>query len=128
MRNNKNHRHYFFPFAYTFNIFTALFMNEKVKKKWMKMNYWHMGRKTTPQDTNIQHAALQQILARKHAQAEAFWAGVQRSIGLKGYANQYKVVLGTSAIILMSSWGIGSSLGGLSASLFSFLTPVTRSL
>lgn len=53
---------------------------------------------------------------------------VQRSIGLKGYANQYKVVLGTSAIILMSSWEIGSSLGGLSASLFSFLTPVTRSL
>lgn len=30
-------------------------------------------------------------------------AGVQQSIGLKGYANQYKVVLGTSAIILMSS-------------------------
>lgn len=30
-------------------------------------------------------------------------AGVQPSIGLKGYANQYKVVLGTSAIILMSS-------------------------
>lgn len=75
---------------------------------------------------NMQHC--NKSLAWKHDCAKAFWVRVQQSIGLKGYANQYKVVLGTSAIILMSSWEIGTSLGGLSVSLFSFLTPVTRSL
>lgn len=71
---------------------------------------------------------MQQILAWKHWNAAAFWVRVLQSTGLKGYANQYKVVLGTSPIILMSSWEIGASLGGFSGSLFSILTLVTGCL
>lgn len=99
-----------------------LCMNDEVKKKEL------LTHQQKRYHTIFNMQRCNKSLAWKHDHAKAFWVRVQPSIGLKGYANQYKVVLGTSAIILMSSWEIGTSLGGLSVSLFSFLTPVTRSL
>lgn len=84
----------------------------------------YMNTHTKKDTTSIR----QQPLTWKHVHTKAFWVRVQQSTGLKGYVNQYKVVLGTSTIILMSFWEIGTSWGGLSASLFSFLTQGMSSL